>query len=199
MTKFYFKKSQWSVRVSWSDCNSDFVDWWKDVGGRQDGGGVRGHAHLLPQTHQKTHLHVKRLTQNINWMLAEELKPPKRARNSWHNWVEHKKKREKRNQDRTSTPERELWRRKGTRILGSHLTDGKISQVRGTSKTLSRKVQQWVWEWKSRVRDAQILWTTGTDTAAWDAWVGAGRWDLGSGGQSRGEDWGWICGDSLRG
>ena len=25
-------------------------------------------------------------------MLAEELKPPKRERNSWHNWVEQKKK-----------------------------------------------------------------------------------------------------------
>ena len=45
-------------------------------------------------------------------MLAEELKPPKRARNSAHNWVEQKKKkereREKRNQDGTSILERVL-------------------------------------------------------------------------------------------
>ena len=46
-------------------------------------------------------------------MLAKGLKPPKSARNPPHNWVEQKekKKREgagnKRNQDRTSTPERE--------------------------------------------------------------------------------------------
>ena len=73
-------------------------------------------------------------------MLAEELIPPKRARNSWHNWVEQKKKkeREKRNQDGTSIPKRELWRIKGTHILGSHLTDGKISRVRGTSKSLGK-------------------------------------------------------------
>ena len=53
-------------------------------------------------------------------MLAEDLKPPKRARNSLNNWVEQKpkkkserkkdfeKKKKKRNQDRTSTPEWEL-------------------------------------------------------------------------------------------
>ena len=34
------------------------------------------------------------------------------------------KEREKRNQDGTSTSERELARRKGTHTLGSHLTDG---------------------------------------------------------------------------
>ena len=49
----------------------------------------------LTNTSKKTHLHVKRLIQNINWMCAKELKPPKRARNSWHNWVEQKKKRER--------------------------------------------------------------------------------------------------------
>ena len=46
----------------------------KKEGVEQDGGGVRGQAHLLPQTHQKTHINVKRHTQNISWMLAEELK-----------------------------------------------------------------------------------------------------------------------------
>ena len=48
------------------------------------------HKHII-----KTHLHVKRLTWNIYWMLAEKLKHPKRSRNPWHNWVEQKKKREK--------------------------------------------------------------------------------------------------------
>ena len=43
-------------------------------------------------------------------MLAEELKLPKRARNVRHNWIEQKKKgeKEKRNQDGTSIPDREL-------------------------------------------------------------------------------------------
>ena len=52
-------------------------------------------------------------------MWGEDLKPPKRARNPPHNWVEQKEKRErteekgreerreKMNQDRTGTPERE--------------------------------------------------------------------------------------------
>ena len=45
----------------------------------QDGRGVRGHAHLPPQTHQKTHLHLKQLAQNINCMLADRPKPRKWA------------------------------------------------------------------------------------------------------------------------
>ena len=44
--------------------------------------GVSGPTHPLPQTHQKRHLHVKQLAENINRKLAEELKPAKRARNS---------------------------------------------------------------------------------------------------------------------
>ena len=44
--------------------------------------GVSGPTHPLPQTHQKRHLHVKKLAENINRKLAEELKHPKRARNS---------------------------------------------------------------------------------------------------------------------
>lgn len=50
-------------------------------------------------------------------MLAEDLKPHKRARNPPHNWVEQKKKKERereRNQDSTSAPKRELLKRKGT-------------------------------------------------------------------------------------
>ena len=60
-------------------------------------------------------------------MLAEELKPPKRSRNPQHNWIEQKKKEgEKKNQHRTSIPEKELWRRKRTYTLGSHLTNREI-------------------------------------------------------------------------
>ena len=43
-------------------------------------------------------------------MLAEEIKTPKRRRNSPHNWVEKRKKRkkERKNQDGTSIQETEL-------------------------------------------------------------------------------------------
>ena len=76
-------------------------------------------------------------------MLAENLKTPKRARNPSRNWVEQKEKskREKRNQDRTSTPEREPLKRKRTHTLGNHLTDREISQDGVTSKS-QRKAQQ---------------------------------------------------------
>ena len=147
---------------------------------------------------KKTHLHVKWLTKNIKWMLAEELKPPKRVINSWHNWVEQKKKSERKNQEGTSIPEREVWRWKGTHLLGSHLIDGKISWVKGTSKVLI-KVQQLGWEQQRRMRTAKIIWTIALDTTAWEDWAGAGHWDSGTGGWSQGEDWVWQCGDSLRG
>ena len=77
-------------------------------------------------------------------MMAEDIKAPKRARNPLHNSVEQKKKkrkREKRNQDRTSIPERKLLKRKGTHSLRSHLTDREKSQEGGTSKS-QRKVQE---------------------------------------------------------
>ena len=73
-------------------------------------------------------------------MLAEEFKTPKRARNPWHNYVEEKRKKEKERKGIRMGLEflRELWKRKGTHILGSHLTDQKISQDGGTSKSLKK-------------------------------------------------------------
>ena len=56
---------------------------------------AKGQEVLLSFSHehiQKTHLYVEQFEQNIYWTLAEELKPPKRARNSLHKWVEQKKK-----------------------------------------------------------------------------------------------------------
>ena len=55
-------------------------------------------------------------------MLAEDLKPPKMARNPLHNWVEQRNRERERERekesDRTSTPERELLKRKGTHTPG---------------------------------------------------------------------------------
>ena len=75
------------------------------------------------------------------------------------------------NQNRTSIPERELWKKKGTHILGSHLIDGEISWGGGTSKS-PRKAQQLDWREQSRVRATQLICTTTQDTTAWDARVG---------------------------
>ena len=58
----------------------------------QGGRGVRHGAHLLPQTHQDNYQHAERFTQNTYWMLAEDLKLPKRGRNPPHIWVEQKEK-----------------------------------------------------------------------------------------------------------
>ena len=63
-------------------------------------------------------------------MLAEDLKPPKRARNPPHHCVKQKeeKKRERKKGIRMGSifPERELRNRKGTHTLGSQLTDGEM-------------------------------------------------------------------------
>lgn len=119
-------------------------------------------THLLPQIHknnlnvktkQNKNLHVEQLTQNVNWMLAEDFKPTKGARNTAHNWVEQGEKErwgKKRNQVRSSTPRRELWKMKGTCILGSHIPDGEINQRwRGNFKP-QNKAQQPEWGRQSR-------------------------------------------------
>ena len=66
-------------------------------------------------------------------MMTEDIKFPKRARNLPLNCTEQKEKikeRQKRNRNVTSTPERELRRRKGTHTLGSHLT-GRSAETEG--------------------------------------------------------------------
>ena len=114
------------------------------------------------------------------------------ARNPSHNWVEEKEKerREKSNQDGTSTLERELWKRKGIRILGGRLTDGE----RGGALKPQRKTQQPVWGGQNRQRATQTMGTTAPCTS-WDTWVGAGgweeAWEMSSGERS------WLCGNSL--
>ena len=41
---------------------------------------------------KKKNPHIEQFTQNIYRMVAEDLKPPKRARNTPHNWVGQKEK-----------------------------------------------------------------------------------------------------------
>ena len=90
---------------------------------------------------KKKNLLVKGLTQNNYWTRAENLKPPKRAIKHPHNWVEQKKKEREWNWNWTSTPERDLWKRKGTCTLGSHLIDREI-RWNGRTSNSQRKVPQ---------------------------------------------------------
>ena len=59
---------------------------------------IFSHKHIK----KNPHLHVEQFTQNIYWKLAEELKPPKRAGNPPHNWVEQKKKKREREREKKS-------------------------------------------------------------------------------------------------
>ena len=83
--------------------------------------------------------------------MIADLKPPKTARNTTHNWVETKGKKErvrgKRNQDGTSTPVRELLKRKGTHTQGSLLT-GRSAKREGP-QSLREKCSSWTEEGKA--------------------------------------------------
>ena len=113
----------------------------------------RGDDLALSHKHnKKTHLHVNWLMQNSNLIQAEELKPPKTARISWHNWIKQEKRGEweKGNQDQTCTPKKELWRRKGMHTLESHLIEGKINWVGGISKYQEKsrsRSEIWIAKW----------------------------------------------------
>ena len=137
--------------------------WWKSRG---------SYLPSLTNTTKKPNLHIKWLTQNINWMLAEELKPTKMARISWYNWVKRKKRgdREKGNQYRTSIPKRKVWRRNGTYTLGSHLTDGKISQSEGSSrcqKKYSSRSENWKAEWEMHRSSEPLAQIPQTEMLGW--------------------------------
>ena len=72
-------------------------------------------------------------------MLAKVYKPPKRARNHPHNKVDQKKKRERRNQDGTSTPTRGAFKEERSPHFGKP-PDREISQDRGTSKVMEKSI-----------------------------------------------------------
>lgn len=59
-------------------------------------------THLLPQIHQKTCLHVEWFSQNVYWMLAEDLQTSE-AIKSLCIWVRQRRKKKDRNQDGTCT------------------------------------------------------------------------------------------------
>ena len=153
----------------------------ENSGRGQDGGGVGGHARPLPQTQQKKHIYrindshrtaTNRWQRNLNSnngkkfvTLLGRTGEKRRVREgesglNWHSWKGTVK--EKGNPHPGKSPD---WRR---------------NQPSRRDLQMPRKVQQYVWDVKSRVRATQTIWTTGTVTKNRDAWVGAGHWDLGS-------------------
>ena len=89
--------------------------------------------------------------------------------------------RKKRNHDRTSTPERELWKRKGICNLWGHLTDRELIQNGGGASKPLRKAQQPVRRRQILERVAQTISTSTRCTSARDTEVRVECWDLGNG------------------
>ena len=140
----------------------------------QDGGGVRHHAHLLPQSYQ----HVERFAQNIYWTLAEELKPPKKCKkpSTWLGKTQEKKKeREKKIKTKesggTSIHERELWKRKGTYTLGSHLINWISAKMEGPQshrEKHSSGTEEGKAEREPHRSSEPLAWTPQPETLGWE-------------------------------
>ena len=90
-----------------------------------------------------------------------------------HNWVKQRKKRERetknregekkkrnQNQNGTSTPERELWKKKEACTLGGDLINGENSWDGGGDSKPQRKVQQLDWGGQSREKALQTIGAT---------------------------------------
>ena len=96
------------------------------------------------------------------------------------------------------------WKKKkGSRTLGSPITGGEISRDRKGASEAQRRVQQPVCGRQTTERPTQIVCATTLRPPVWDVHplvpVGAGCWNSGCRGQTRGEDWCWLSGESLRG
>ena len=87
-----------------------------------------------PQTHHKTTSPCKTTRTEHQLMLAEGLEPPKRARNSWQNWVEPKGKRER--EGIRTGPAFLMGSCEGEKepTLGSHLTAERSAQSVGPQR-----------------------------------------------------------------
>lgn len=108
-------------------------------------------------------------SQNMHWTLAEDFKFPKRARKTPHNWVEKKK---KRNKDKASTPQRELWKRIGTCTMGDLWLAGKSARWKGSLKATERSTAVGL-RGQSRKRAAKTIGTIAQGITVWDPQAGA--------------------------
>ena len=106
-----------------------------------------------PTNTSKIHLHVERSSQNIYWMLAEDLRLLKGQEHLHITSYDKRKKKWERNQDGTCAPGRELWKRKGSCTLGSPLTSREIVWDRRRASEPQRRTQQP--EWRENCTDGQ--------------------------------------------
>ena len=140
---------------------------------------------------------MEQFSQNTYWTLAEELKTSERGRKFPHNQVgqNKRKKGRERNQDRTCIPGRELWKSKGSNILGSPRTSRDFSQDRVGALAPQRRVQQLAGEGKTETyadsRCGRPALPSLRHVSASEG--GAGSCTSGFGGQTQGERWGWLC------
>ena len=170
-------------------------------GNLQDGGGVRHGDHLPPHKYNKnTSTCGATPTEHL---LNADRRPQtsKKARKSPHTWVGRKKK-EKKNRDRTCTPGRELWRRKSFHTLGSPFTGR--DRVRGASEPQRRAQQQGCRGQSGEIPTQRI--GANQHSPAWDACLltCCGEWGLGAEARAsevrpQEEDWSWLHEDSLKG
>ena len=136
---------------------------------------------------------VEWLMQNTYWILAEDLRKPKRARNPSYNWVEQKRERERERG-------RERKRKKGIRT-GSVLLRGSCERGKESipvsfpwrsdgwrDKLKSSQKSTAAGQRREKERVVETIGTTAWDTTSWDTWAGTGCWDSGFRGLFQGED-----------
>ena len=152
------------------------------------------------------HLHVEQLLQNTYWTLAEDLRLPKRQETPHIPGKGKRKKKKQRQKNRhgTCTSGRELWRRKGFHTLEapSLAETGCGGGVSSGATEESTATGVW-WEKRRDPRTEDRCRPALTSLRGLSAHplgqVGAGRWGSGFGGQTPGEDWGWLREHSLKG
>ena len=118
---------------------------------------------------------------------------------------EKRKKQRQKYRDRTCTSGRELWRRKSFHKLGSPFTAGDGAWARGEASESRRKAQQQGCGGQREEIPTQRI-SADQHSPAWKACLLTRQGGLGLGAEawalevrSQGEDWGWLCEQSLKG
>ena len=161
---------------------------------------------FLPTNTSEIHLHLEQLLQNTYWMLAVDLRLPKRQETPHVPGYGKRKKKKQRqkNRDGTCTTGRELWRRKTCHTLGSPFV-GRDGGGRGEASEPRRRAQPQGCRGQSREIPAQRI-AADQHLPAWEACLLTRRGGCGLGAEvralevrSQGEEWGWLHEHSLKG
>ena len=149
-------------------------------------------------TLKKNHAPVEWLAQNIYWMLAEDLKPPKRGRNPPHNWGAEKgggKRRGKREEEKKSGLRMELAFLKGScTVWDQHSWEGAVKKekeptpweamvLEAEPQSLREKCSSWIEEGKAERDLPRPSVPLPSDNTVWDTQARAGQWGTGFRGQ----------------